>query len=132
MHGPKTLVHPQPMAGPSRSTEGPVWTRAWLQAVVQRVVLGRLWVARPQLVSWPAQSISKAGKSRGPHIELKRVPAPRSYGTAWPCHSGGGYKVSGPARPDSAEVVPGGCEAGLPQHTAGHRPGLHWGLKVPV
>ena len=51
MHGPKTLVHPQPMAGPSRSTEGPVWTPAWLQAVVRRVVLGRLGVARPQLVS---------------------------------------------------------------------------------
>ena len=46
------------------------------------------------------------GKSRGPHIELKRVPAPRSYGTAWPCHFGGGYKASGPARPDSAAVVP--------------------------
>ena len=51
MHNPKTLVHPQPMAGPSRSIEGPVWTRAWLQAVVRRVVLGRLGVARPQLVS---------------------------------------------------------------------------------
>lgn len=80
-----------------------------------------------------AQKVARStGKSRGPHIELKRVPAPRSCGTAWPCHFGGGYKASGPTRPDSAEMVPGDCEAGLPLHTAGHRPGLPWGLEVPV
>ena len=80
-----------------------------------------------------AQKVAKStGQSPGPvGIALKRVwcmvPAPGSYGTAWPCDFGGGYKASGPARPDSAEMVPGDCEAGLPQHTAGHRPGLHWG-----
>lgn len=106
-------------------------------------VLGRIYGTSPggvlagsvnqQSSLTSAQTVARStGQSPGRMgIALKRVwcvvPAPGSYGTAWPCDFGGGYKASGPDRPDSAEMVPGDCEAGLPQHTAGHRPALHWG-----